>query len=111
MEENQTRAAKRQGSEKKKDHQPHLDFAFYCRLLHVSVSATSEQLETGCDLCGQRWRTVETWRVGCVLISMQSNPCRDSRDLQRLQFSFFLCGRVLPVGRPDAVERSNLGYE
>lgn len=48
---------------------------------------------------------------GCVLISMQSNACRDSRDLQRLQFSFSLYGCVLPDGRPDAVERSNLGYE
>lgn len=55
-----------------------------------------------------RW---EAWRFGCVLISMQSNACRDSRDLQRLQFSFSLYGRVLPDGGPDAVERSNLGYE
>lgn len=54
----------------------------------------------------------ETWRLGCVLISMQSNVFfRDSRHLQRLQFSFSLYGRVLPVGRPDVVERSNLGYE
>lgn len=42
---------------------------------------------------------------------MQSNTRRDRRRLQWLQFSFSLYGRVLPVGRPGIVERSNLGYE